>query len=184
MSFEMSFDKQRTAEEIAAIKEARAVRLARSGEVEGRGEEGGKYLVVGLGEERFAVEIQSVETLYPLVHVTVLPNMPPHIAGVVVVMGSPVVLVNLGVLLGHRECALGTARIVLTRVDAALVAVQVDAVLGIERLKSLESYQRPQQQGGWLKSEYIKGVAPGGVLVIDLYKVLQDPRVVVGERAH
>ncbi|PIQ04363.1 MAG: hypothetical protein COW73_08365, partial [Nitrospirae bacterium CG18_big_fil_WC_8_21_14_2_50_70_55] len=54
-----------------------------------------QYLTFNLGEERYGLEILKVQEIIGLTRFTPLPNMPPHVRGVINLRGTVVPVVDL-----------------------------------------------------------------------------------------
>lgn len=177
----------RSAARVAAIKAERARALARrvDGVAEARAAaRRGSHLLVRLGRERHAVPLAQVERLAFVPPITPLPGTPPSVAGAASVGGEGVTVVDLARLLGvapapaSEQVAAG-ARLLLARCGPDRVAVRVDGVEDAFDPRAIDEVVR--LPGSWLGPEHVRGVADGGVLVLDLARVLSDPRLRVDD---
>lgn len=90
-------------------------------------------LVVRMGSRSCALPLENiVETMRPLA-TEAIPEMPPFIRGLAIIRGSPVPVVDLGILFGMKgEAPVG--RYVLLRLGKRKAAIAVEEVLGVFRL--------------------------------------------------
>lgn len=176
---------RRTPEQARAIKERRAEALARrvDADAEARvASRRGSHLVVRLGRERHAVPLAAIERLAFVPSITTLPGAPPFVLGAVSVGGEALTAIDLGRLIGAAPAsdeAAGAARLLVARCGAERVAVRVDGVEDtVEPGRVDEAVRLP---GSWLGPEHVRGIGQDGVVVLDLAKVLSDPRLRVDD---
>lgn len=135
-----------------------------------------------LGRERHGVPLSAVERLAFVPPITPLPGAPPFVLGAVSVGGEALTVVDLPRLLGAADGAAPdapAARLLIARAGADRVAVRVDGVEDtFEPGRIDEAVRRP---GSWLGPEHVRGVADGGLLLLDLARVLADPRLRVDQ---
>jgi purine-binding chemotaxis protein CheW len=164
-----------------AILKERAARIARAPD---RAEAAGERIEVVeflLMSERFAVESKFVREICPLKEISLLPCVPPFVAGIMNVRGRIVPVVDIR---RFFEFPLKG----LTDMDRVLVLASGDSEFGIladaihgtghiyaERLQS----SLPTLTG--IREEYLKGVTGDGVVVLDGAKLLSDGRIFVND---
>ncbi len=119
---------------------------------------------------------------FPLPHVVeimralpvdVLPNMPSFMAGVSMIRGAMVPVVNLALLLGMSGNG-DASRYVTVRLNQRRVAFAVDSVAGVGQLATHSFQQFPALLGNTDQSI----VAALGTLDADLFMVLEASRVI------
>lgn len=94
-------------------------------------------LLFAIGRDRYALDTADVAEVLPLVDVTRIPHAPAGIAGVLNFRGSPVPVVDLGVLFGGTSVPVClSTRLILVRVSSpttheliGLIAEQVTSTL-------------------------------------------------------
>ena len=132
-----------------------------------------QIVVFTLDEPRYALNLAAVERVVRAVEVTLLPQVPEIVLGVVNVQGeiAPVVDIRKRLHLPAREMHLDD-RLILARTSRRLVALLVDAVVGCRELTDREMVPADQILPG---TEYIHGLAmleDNLVLICDLDQFL------------
>jgi purine-binding chemotaxis protein CheW len=134
-----------------------------------------------LAGQRYAVEVSFVREIYPAGQITMVPRAPDFIVGLFSARGRLITVIDLHAFLGlpqadrHNECKL----IVVTapEIEVALIADQVSDVTTIfeDQLEPASSAHMPNLE------EYIQGIGPGGLAVLNLPALLNSKRLVVYE---
>ena len=132
-----------------------------------------QVLVFTLDEPRFALKLSAVERVVRAVDITPLPKAPEIVLGVINVQGQvvPVVDIRRGMRLPARDLTLDD-QFILARTSRRLVALAVDAVVGVRDLAQSEMVNAEQVVPS---AEYISGMAKladGVVLICDLDQFL------------
>jgi purine-binding chemotaxis protein CheW len=131
-----------------------------------------KALIFAVDELRCAIQLDALERVTRVVYVTPLPGAPPVVAGVINFAGEWVPVVNLRKRLGLPDRPVHlTDAFVITRSESRLIALLVDAVVGITEIAAEESF--PDQS--MLGNAPFKGAAQsnsGPVLIYDLKSFL------------
>ncbi|WP_108659716.1 chemotaxis protein CheW [Acuticoccus kandeliae] len=99
----------------------------------------GQVLTLGVGEERFAIPVTSVQEILDTRPITRLPDAPSHILGVIDVRGKSVAVLDLGLLLGKGWIEDDeSTRIVVLRLPLrggdAVLALKADRVFEVTEL--------------------------------------------------
>lgn len=156
-----------------ALLRARAKLLAHTGDAHARAAAtvGPEELVVSVEGGRYALPLDDLTRVAPLVSLTPLPGTPPYVAGLAFVLGRIVTVVDLGVLLGHRPSRLGA--VVLLDVAGEAVA------LGIERYDTVrpggtDELTAPPAPLSEQTARYLRGLGPDGVGHIDIARLGRD----------
>ncbi|HEY8615913.1 chemotaxis protein CheW [Phenylobacterium sp.] len=93
---------------------------------------GQRFLIFGLGEERYGFPIEAVQEVVTLPEtVTRLPRAPAFVAGVMNLRGAPLPVVDQRRRFGVPGSAAGRPRVIVTRVGETLVGFAVDTVTEI-----------------------------------------------------
>ena len=136
-------------------------------------------VVVTAGRERFALEAAAVREVFSARRATPLPWAPPHVAGLIARNGRVVPAFHLHAVLGLPLVSLpehGRALVLGDGADAlALLVEQVDVATDLARgdLQPL-----PPSTSAALRAVAV-GVAPSGVVVLDVARLLASPSLVV-----
>ena len=63
------------------------------------------FLLIQLGNERYALDTAQVVEVLPLVDIRIIPQSPPEIAGIIDYRGAPMPVIDLSRLLLHRQAS-------------------------------------------------------------------------------
>ena len=136
-----------------------------------------QYLTFNLGEERYGLEILKVQEIIGLTEFTPLPNMPPHVRGVINLRGTVVPVVDLRSRFAMPERAYDKlTAIVVVNVAHKTMGIVVDTVadvMGIpeESIEEMPSFSASQK----IASDYIAQIGKVGdtmVILLDAEKVM------------
>ena len=139
----------------------------------------GKYLTFALGEEEYGVPVLKVREIIKMMDITLVPQVPHHVKGVINLRGKVIPVVDLRLKFGFAEQAY-TERTCIIVVEVALVSskvmmgIVVDAVSEVLNISADEIEQTPEF-GERVTTDFMKGVAKvkGKVkILLDLDRVL------------
>lgn len=148
--------------------------------------ETGTHLVLPAGSERLAVPLTHVERVLPLGQGwSRLPGAPPHIAGLVTVRGRLLPLTDPLPLLGiqGQEPGPGSHGVVVAAAGGAALVPRTVLLCGgrpWETTLPTEELEEPPDTVPQDVRPFLAGVAPGLVTVVDLERLLEDPRILAG----
>jgi chemotaxis signal transduction protein len=126
-------------ERMEAVWRQRAVRLSRRPIAAGASEDALLVLVVGLGEERYGIELPEVAEVLPPVEITPVPGAPTLLSGVIHVHGEIRPVVDLRRLLGIEAVENDKfPRVILLRRQGREMGLKVDSVEKIRGVTSGE----------------------------------------------
>lgn len=146
--------KQSPEQRIEAVWRARADRLSQRRTL--AEENLWPVIVLGIGKERYGVDLSAVaEVLAPL-PVTPVPGAPPIFSGVINVHGEIRPVIDLGRLLGMQTVSNGdAARVILLRNEGCEMGLRIDSVEEIRRIGPGELQLAGSSDLAY--SEHIKG---------------------------
>jgi purine-binding chemotaxis protein CheW len=165
------------------ILKERAAELARR--LDDDVEEGATIQVLefGLGKERYAVETSAVKEICRFKTITPMPGLPPFILGVISVRGRICSVVDIGRLFDGppRDTKSFETGVVLrsARMEFAIVA---DEIHGTRRL-AVGTLQTDVPTLTGVRKEYLKGITPERVAVLDAHRMLSDDKLVLRKDA-
>lgn len=134
-----------------------------------------------LADERYAVETRYVREVYPLKDLTPLPGTPPFFRGLVNVRGRILPVVDLKKFFDLPDLGLTDLhRIVLVEGRDMTLGLLADAAVGV-RVLPVESLQTSLPTLNGVRSDYLKGVTADRVVVLDIDRILADPKIIVHE---
>ena len=137
-------------------------------------------LVFELSGERYAVGLRFVKEIRRSIEVTRVPGARAPIAGIAHVRGEVIAVVDLARLFDLPQGAAGDrARLVVLGEQDADLAFVADAAEDVVTLRADAIVEAP---AGVLKAgrAHVRGLAPGGLLVLDAGALLRDPRLLAG----
>lgn len=169
------------AEEKKKILRARAKALAHEPDVGQDGQEQLELVEFLLAYETYALELHYVREVYPLKELTLLPDTPAFLAGIINVRGQIVSIVDLKKFFNLPDKGLTDLNKVIIVNDGHMeFGLLVDAVPGIRRIPLLEMQPPlPTLQG--VRQEYSRGVTSQHLVILDAAKILSDARIIVRE---
>lgn len=181
---ERATDAAPVAEDLAALWHRRAVDLA---EAPDRDREVGEVLtlvVLRLGADRYAVPIVAVREILRLGRVTPVSTAPAFVLGVINLRGVVMAVLDLRVFFGLEPGPVGqNGRVIIAEGCGMAVGLLVEQVEEIVDLPATQ-VKPPLAPVKGIVEDYIAGiVALDGqmVVLIDLEKVLSNPRIIVDE---
>lgn len=178
-----ALERGRDPAEVRAVLAARARALAVPPP---RARAGGAPVVVfRLGAERYALPTALIREVVRSPRVARLPGAPGFLVGIGNVRGEVVDVLDLRALLGAARAEPDPAleRLLLLGADRTELALRVDEVLALEAVEPAELRPAPDSPAR-LRPEYVRGLTPDGVALLEGAAILQDPRLVVDEAAH
>lgn len=140
-----------------------------------------EVLEFGLANERYALLASQVHDVQPLRELTPLPCTPPFLRGLVNLRGRLVAVIDLKRFFGLPEPGITDLhRIVLLRKGEVEIGLLADTVEGVQAIGQNRIQPAPPNVGG-IGAEYISGVTPERLVVLDADAILDDPRLVIEE---
>lgn len=141
----------------------------------------GKYLTFTLAAEEYGISILKVKEIIGLMAITMVPQTPGYVKGVINLRGKVIPVVDLRLKFGmpameytERTCII----VVEIRADAAsiLIGIVVDAVSEVLNIKMGDIEETPNF-GSRLQTDYILGMAKAGEgikILLDIDRVLRS----------
>jgi purine-binding chemotaxis protein CheW len=134
-----------------------------------------------LARERYAVEGRHVQEVCPLRELTPLPGTPRFLLGLVNIRGRVLPVFDLKKLFDLPEQGLTDMhRIVLIRGNDLELGLLADVVVGVRSVPR-ESLQPSLPTLTGIRADYLMGVTDEHLVVLDLDRVLADPRILIHE---
>lgn len=163
-----------------AILRSRALALAEPpvSETESSGFE---VLEFRLANESFGIESSHVREVYPLKEFTPLPGTPPFVLGITSVRGKIFSIFDLRVFLGMpAQGGASTSQVIIVQSGDMEVAIPVNEIVGVCSLRSQEVRPTLPALTGE-SAAYLQGVTGERLVLLDVVKLLGDPRIIVNE---
>jgi purine-binding chemotaxis protein CheW len=134
-----------------------------------------------LASERYALESRHVEEVHPLRELTPLPCTPPFILGIVNVRGRILPVMDLKKFFDLPERGVTDLhRIILVRGHGLELGLLADVIVGV-RSVAAESLQPSLPTLTGIRADYLKGISEERLVVLDLDRLLSDPKIIVHE---
>lgn len=165
----------------AQILHDRAQALARPSEHTPVAQTSIELLEFRLAQECYALETRYVCEVYPLKDLTPLPCTPAFVLGIVNVRGriTPVIDIKKFFDLPDRGLT-DLHRVILVRDNDLELGLLADVIVGVRTIP-LESLQPSLPTLTGIRADYLKGVTAERLVVLDLERILADPKIIVQE---
>jgi purine-binding chemotaxis protein CheW len=139
-----------------------------------------KYLTFALGDEEYGVPVLKVREIIKMMDITAVPQVPPHVKGVINLRGKVIPVVDLRVKFAFpRQDYTDRTCIVVVDVNLAsgttVMGIVVDAVSEVLSIAADEIQPTPEF-GGQIAAGYMSGMAR----LKDAVKILLDLDLVLG----
>jgi purine-binding chemotaxis protein CheW len=136
-----------------------------------------------LARETYAVELKHVREIYPLNDLTPIPCTPSFFLGIINVRGEMCPVIDLKLLFGLPDRGLTNAtRAVILQDGAMELGILADGVLG-RRSISVRDIAPPPLTLRGITSQFLRGITPEQVAILDAQSILRHPQMVVNEKA-
>lgn len=176
-------DRTESSPAVAQVWARRAAELARVPPQEEEGEQL-DLLLFCLGSETYAFEARFAFDIRPAAQITRVPRVPDHVAGLVHIRGRILSVLDLARFFGlpgeDRDENQPQRHLLMVEQPEMELALLVDEVLAVQSFA--RSHLQPAGDAlPGLPAEYVRGVAPGPLVVLDLPALLADERLIVRE---
>ena len=134
-----------------------------------------------LAQERYAIETAYVREVYPLEDLTPLPCTPAFVLGLVNVRGRILPVIDLKKFFDlPPEGITDLHRILLVKSAEMEFGILADTIVGVRRIP-VGAIQPSVPTLTGIRAEYLKGVTAEHLVILDITKMLADPKIVVHE---
>jgi purine-binding chemotaxis protein CheW len=170
-----------TDEERRRIAQARADAVAQQRLATPQPGQGIEVVEFVLAGQHYAVEAKWVREVQPLKELTPLPCTPAFVSGMIHAHGRILALIDLKTFFELPESGLTDLNkvIILQQADTEF-GILAERIVGVRRLPTASirasSFSTPDK-----RSRYLRGEAPGPLMVLDAGLLLSDPSIVVDE---
>ena len=132
-----------------------------------------------LARERYAVETRHVQEVQPLRDLTPLPGTPSFLLGIVNVRSRVLPVLDLKKFFGLPEQGLTDLhRIILVKGNELELGLLADVVTIVRQVPAA-SLQPSLPTLTGIRADYLKGITDERLIVLDLDRVLADPKIIV-----
>jgi purine-binding chemotaxis protein CheW len=180
-SLNSSLSKYASPENKQRILQARAQMLAVDTAQEGEAGEALEVLEFLLAGEKFSVESAYIREVLPLKEITPLPGTPAFVLGLINVRGQILSVIDLKRFfdLSHQGLT-NLNKIILLHTPEMELGILADSVLGIRSIRQEDILAPPATITG-VSEEYLKGITPNRMMVLNVVRILGDHRIIVHE---
>lgn len=134
-----------------------------------------------LAKERYGVESAHVREVVVVKELTPLPTTPPFVVGIFHLRGQIISVIDLKNFFGLPPAGPRDAHTILILQSPAMeFGVLIDGVLGVERVPR-DALQPSLPTLTGVRQEYLKGLTPDRMAVLDGAKLLADRKLIVDE---
>lgn len=134
-----------------------------------------------LAQECYALETRHIQEVYPLKDLTTMPCTPPFILGMVNVRGNITPVIDIKKFFDLPDKGLTDLhRIILVQGNDIEFGLLADVIVGVRTIAE-NSLQPPLPTLTGIHSDYLKGVTANHLMVLNLDRILEDPRIIVHE---
>ena len=163
------------------VLRARARALARAPERDATTLGSLELLEFRLARESYALETRHVAEVVALNDLTPLPCTPPFVRGIVNVRGRVVPVLDIKQFFDLPDQGLTDLhRIILVHGNDLEFGVLADVIVGVRSIR-VESLQPSLPTLTGIRAEYLKGVTAERLVVLDLERLLADPKIIVND---
>lgn len=161
---------------------ARAQALGRTPEA---AESAGEHIEVVefvLAHERYAIESRYIREVAPLENLTPLPCTPAFVLGIVNLRGEILSVIDIKKFFELPEQGLTDLnKIIVLQSEDMLFGILADAIAGVRRIP-VAGIQPSLPTLTGIREEYLRGVTPERLVVLDAERLLTDESIVVQEQ--
>lgn len=138
-----------------------------------------EVLEFSLAQERYAVETRFLQEVLPFRELTPLPCTPEFLLGIVNVRGHFLPVLNLKKFFDLPEQGITDLhRIVSIRGNDVALGLLADMTVGLRNI-DVERLQPSLPTLTGIRAHYLKGVSDDRLVVLDVERLLTDPRIIV-----
>jgi len=136
-----------------------------------------------LAQERYAIETRFVQEVQPLRDLTPLPGTPSFVRGIVNLRGRILPVFDLKKFFDLPEQGITDLhQIVFVRAGEIELGLLADITVGVRHIP-IGRLQPSLPTLTGIRAEYLQGVTDEPLIVLDLARILSDPKIVVEESA-
>ena len=134
-----------------------------------------------LAQERYAIERAHVREVYPLKELTPLPCTPNFILGIINVRGQILPVLEVKKFFDLPETGITDMHmVIIVHSEGVELGILADAISGVRSI-AISDLQPSLPTLTGIRSQYLKGITDQRVVILDVPKILADPKIVVDE---
>jgi len=179
--------KKAAAEESGLSKKAQSILKTRAEELaaehrEDRIDENAlEVLEFILASERYAIESVHIREVYPMKEFTQIPGTPPFVLGLINIRGQILSVIDIRRFFDLPVKGLSDLnRVMVIDTPRMELGILADRIVGVQYVPLSELQPAVPTMTG-IRSEYLRGITREGLVVLDVQKMVSDPKIVINE---
>ena len=164
-----------------SILQNRAEELATEHREEGINENAIEVLEFILADEHYAVESIYIREVYPMREFTHIPGTPPFVLGLINIRGQILSVIDIRRFFDLPVKGLSDLnRVMVIQTPKMEMGILADRIIGVRHV-SQDTLQHSLPTFTGIRAEYLRGISPDGLVVLDVQKMVADPKLAVNE---
>jgi purine-binding chemotaxis protein CheW len=147
-----------------------------------------KYLMFTLGNEEYGIDIARITAIEELQQITVIPDMPDFVKGVINLRGKVIPAVDLRLRFGLEERGYDDRTcIVIVSINESTIGLIVDIVSEVHEIGKNDIEPPPSFKNASGKEQYISGLAKKGEevkIILDVQKIISNEDKAILEQSN
>jgi purine-binding chemotaxis protein CheW len=132
--------------------------------------------------ERYCIGSAFVTEVLPLKEITPIPGVPPFVLGVMNVRGKIISVINLKKFFNLKETGITESnKIIVVKQNHMEFGIVTDVITGTCAL-ILSTLSAPPVTLNHIGAEYVKGVTPDGLILLDIVAILNDKSLIINNK--
>ena len=162
-----------------ALLKMRATKMALEPEISKEASASLNIIAFSLSSEIYGIESDFVSEVYPMKDFTPLPGVPSYIIGVMNVKGKVLAVIDLKKFFHLTANGLGELnKVIIVQNNEMEFGILADTVQGVQSISMDIIKPAPHAVSG-IGEEYLMGVTPGRIIVLNAESLLNDKKLVV-----
>jgi purine-binding chemotaxis protein CheW len=132
-----------------------------------------------LAWEKYGIESSFVREVYPMKEFTPVPHTPNFVMGIVNVRGQIISIIDIKKFFELPEKGLTDLnRVIIVEYNGIEVGILADLIAGVKNIP-IDKIQPSLPTLTEIRSRYLKGITQEKVVILDIVKLLSDPKLIV-----
>lgn len=134
-----------------------------------------------LANEKYGIESIFVQEVYPLKDITPVPCTPSFVTGLINVRGEIISVIDIKKFFDLSEKGLtDMSKVIIVGNDRMEFGILADEIIGAGKV-SIRKLQSTLPTLTGIRTQYMKGLTTGQIVVLDAVKILSDRKIIVHE---
>ena len=134
-----------------------------------------------LAQERYGIESSYIREVYPLKEVTPVPCTPPFIVGIINLRGQILSVIDLKKFFNLPDQVLTSQKVIVAHTPEMELGILVDVVLGVRTVPASLIQPSLFASSSGIAETYLRGVTSERLIILEVARILADPRLIVNE---